>query len=116
MKNRLACFAIALFLSLSVQAASQRSDQKGPDLDSLAAQLQLDNTQVSQLSELMSKHREQMKAMRDDKQQQREKMHEIREQHREQLLIVLNYEQLYKFEQYMREHRPRRKQDKGASQ
>jgi Skp family chaperone for outer membrane proteins len=115
MKNRLACFVIALFLSLSVQAA-QRSDQKGPDLDSLAAQLQLDSTQTSQLSELMTKHREQMKAMRDDKQQEREKMHEIRDQHREELLIVLNYEQLYKFEQYMREHRPRRKQDKGVSQ
>lgn len=115
MKNRLTCFAIALFLSLSVQAA-QRSDQKGPDLDSLAAQLQLDSTQTSQLSELMNKHREQMKAMRAEKQKQREKMHAIRDQHREELLIVLSYEQLYKFEQYMREHRPRSKQDKGASQ
>lgn len=115
MKKNLACFAIALLLSLSVQAA-QRSDQKGPDLGSIAAQLQLDSTQTSQLSELMNKHREQMKAMRDDKQQQRENMHEIRDQHREELLIVLSYEQLYKFEQYMREHRPRRKQERGASQ
>jgi Skp family chaperone for outer membrane proteins len=115
MKKSLTCLAIALLLSLSVQAA-QRSDQKGLDLDSIAAQLQLDSTQTSQLSELMSKHREQMRAMRDDKQQQREKMHEIRDQHREQLLIVLSYEQMYKFEQYMRENRPHRKQEKSTSQ
>lgn len=115
MKNRLTCFVIALFLSLSVQAA-QRPEHQGPDLDSLSAQLQLDSTQVSQLSELMNKHRAQMQGMRADKRQQREKMHEIREQHREELLVVLSYEQLYQFEQYMREHRPRRKQDKGGSQ
>lgn len=106
MKSSITTIFIALFLSLSAQAA-QRADHQGPDLDSLVTELQLDSTQASQLEELMGKHHQQMQAMRKDKQQSREEMHGIREQHREELLIVLSHEQLYQFEQYMREHRPR---------
>ena len=110
MKSSITYLFIALLFSLSVQAA-QRSGHQGPDLDSLVTELQLDSTQVSQLGELMSKHREQMKTIREDKYQLREKMHDVREQHREELLIVLSHEQLYQFEQYVREHRPRRQKN-----
>ena len=113
MKSSITYLFIALFFSLSVQAA-QRSGHQAPDLDSLVAELQLDSTQASQLGELMSKHREQMKTMREDKRQLREEMHDLREQHREDLLIVLSHEQLYQFEQYMREHHPRHQKNESG--
>jgi Skp family chaperone for outer membrane proteins len=115
MKNRIAIIAIALFLSFSAQAA-QQTDHQRPDLDSLADQLQLDSTQASQLTEMVKTHHEQMQAMRGERQQMHEEMHEIREQHRQELLTVLSYEQLYQFEAYMHQFRPKRQRNKDSSQ
>ncbi len=115
MKN-IACFPILVFLvSLSVQAG-QQGESRVPDLNNLADQLQLDATQTSQLTDLVKQHRKQMQSLRDDTQQSREQMHELRDRHREELLTVLSYEQLYHFDQYMRQFHRRHKPGEQAGQ
>lgn len=99
---------ILLLVALTASTASfaeQYSDKNGPDFDALANQLQLDESSTDRLKSMMQSHRQQMETAR----QQKQKKHEMREQHRQELLTVLNYEQLYKFEQYMRQFHPRHK-------
>ena len=104
MKSKAIVLLVALTASTAL-FAEQHSDKKGPDFDALANQLQLDENSGEQLKGIMQKHRQQMETAR----QQKQKNREMREQHRQELLTVLNYEQLYQFEQYMREFRPRHK-------
>lgn len=94
----------------------QRPDQdqqrpKGPDMKALAQQLGLNEDQTARLKTILEKHRQEMQAMRqaggqrgEDAMQQR---HAQRDKHREELLTVLSYEQLYKFEKFMEQNRPR---------
>ena len=95
-----------LFASLSATAA-QDNQQNRPDIDYLVSQLELTADKTTQLKAIMSQHRQQMESMRDQKQEAREQRHTIRTQHREELLTVLSYEQLYKFDQYMHQFRPK---------
>lgn len=115
MKNLASYLIVALSLSWSVQAA-QPGDGSGPDLALLTDQLQLDSVQASQLTSLVARHRQAMQSMRGDKKQLREKMQQVREQHREDLLTVLNYEQLYQFDQYMRQFHHRHRKHKAGMQ
>ena len=95
-----------LFASQSVIGA--QNDQKNrPDIDYLVTQLELTADKTTQLKAIMSQHRQQMESMREQKQEAREQRHKIRTQHREELLTVLSYEQLYKFDQYMHQFRPK---------
>ena len=113
MKNLSRYLLVAAFLSLSVQAA-QSGDGSGPDLDLIADQLQLDSEQTSQLTNIVDKHQQTMRSMQGEKKLLRQQMHQMREQHRDELLTVLNYEQLYQFDQYMRQfHRQHGKEKQG---
>ncbi len=102
-------FVLALTLSTSL-FADQSSGERKPDFEELSSQLQLDEASSRQLKDIVESHRQQMESIR----QQKQKQHEVREQHRIELLTVLSYEQLYKFEQYMhqfhRTHRQKQKQ------
>ncbi len=113
MKNPVFLLIIMSLFSVSVQAAQQRVDT-GPGLDKVFDQLQLNAGQASQLTRLIGKHRQQMESLRVDKKQLREQMHQIREQHRAELLTVLSYQQLYEFEKFMHENRPRNKREKKS--
>ena len=95
-----------LLASQSVNAA-QNEQQNRPDIDYLVTQLDLTADKTTQLKAIMSQHRQQMESMREQKQEDREQRHKIRTQHREELLTVLSYEQLYKFDQYMHQFRPK---------
>jgi len=96
--------AFALVFSGAIYA-EQTSTEIKPDLNELASQLQLDAPKTRQLRIIMESHHQQMESAR----KQKQKIHTIREQHRVELLTVLNYEQLYKFEQFMRMHHQARK-------
>ena len=96
--------------------AAQDDAQQRPDIDYLVSQLNLDANKTTQLKAIMSEHRQQMQSMRDQKQEAREEMHEMRTQHREQLLTVLSYEQLYKFDEYMHQFRPKRSKGSDRKQ
>ncbi len=85
--------------------ADQSSSKPKPDFNELVSQLQIDESKAQQLKVIMEGHRQQMEKVRE----QRQKNRAIREQHQAELLTVLSYEQLYKFEQYMRGFHPRRK-------
>lgn len=101
-----ALFALMIVISQS-SFAIQDEHQKRLDIDSLASQLQLGEGQSQQLKTLMAEHRQQMKTLRQQNQQSREQMRNLRDQHRESLLTVLSYEQLYKFEKFIRQTHPR---------
>jgi hypothetical protein len=96
-----------LFASQSATAVND-DRQKRPDIDYLVSQLELTADKTTQLKAIMSQHRQQMESMREQKQEAHEQRHTMRTQHREELLTVLSYEQLYKFDQYMHQFRPKR--------
>jgi len=94
----------------------QRPDQdqqrpRGPDMKALAQQLGLNDDQTAKLKTILEKHRQEMQAMRQAGMQRGEEAmqqrHAQRDKHREELLTVLSYEQLYKFEKFMEQNRPR---------
>ncbi|MBE9515787.1 MAG: hypothetical protein IME93_02295 [Proteobacteria bacterium] len=100
---------------------------RGPDMQALAKELGLDESQTKKLQQIMQQHRKKMMSkrqqLRQDRQQQnqdrssrREQRRAMRKEHRKELLTVLSYEQLYKFEEYMEEHRPRRQRGSGSMQ
>ena len=89
---------LAFTVSSNLYADQPLADNK-PDFDELVTQLQLEESNVQQLKSMMENHRQQ----RETAHTQRQKNHEMREQHRAELLTVLSYEQLYKFEQYMQQ-------------
>jgi len=100
--------AIILLMALTTSTAlfaEQYSGKKGPDFEAISSELQLDSNSREQLKSIMQNHRQQKQAAR----QQKQKKREMREQHRQELLTVLSYEQLFKFEQYMRQFRQHRK-------
>ena len=106
-----------LLLLISQSAVSVQDDKRqGPDIDQLVSQLDLSTDQSTRLKAIMSEHRQQMESMREQMQEERQEMHKIRTQHREELLTVLNYEQLYKFDQYMHQFRPRRANKSNSQQ
>ena len=108
---------IAILLVVSQPLVAAQDDAKHrPDIDYLVSQLNLDANKTTQLKAIMSEHRQQMQSMRDQKQEAREEMHKMRTQHREQLLTVLSYEQLYQFDEYMHQFRPRRSKKSDQQQ
>lgn len=88
---------------------------KGPDMKALAQQLGLNEDQTARLKTIMEKHRQEMQVMhqtmREGGMQRGEaamqQRHAQRDKHRQELLTVLSYEQLYKFEKFMEQNRPR---------
>ncbi|MDH4134211.1 MAG: periplasmic heavy metal sensor [Gammaproteobacteria bacterium] len=87
----------------------------GPDMKALAKELGLSEDQTARLKTIMEQHRAEMQAMHQSMRQtgmQRgqefmQQRRAQRDKHREQLLTVLNHEQLYKFEKFMEQNRPR---------
>ena len=92
---------------------------KGPDMKALAEQLGLSDDQAARLKTIMEKQRQTMHAMHQAGQQQGEaamqQRHAQRDKFREELLTVLSYEQLYKFEKFMEQNRPRAGSSGGGS-
>jgi uncharacterized protein (DUF3084 family) len=115
MKASTLLLSILLIASKSLMAALYNK-QTRPDIDYLVSQLELDSHKSDRLKAIMAEHRQQMESMRDQKQQAREERHEMRTQHREELLTVLSYEQLYKFEEYMHQFRPKRSKNSDQPQ
>ena len=105
-----------LLIASQSSIAAQDNKQKRPDIDYLVSQLELDANKSTRLKAIMDGHRQQMESMRDQKQQAREEMHKMRTQHREELLTVLSYEQLYKFDEYMHQFRPKRSKNPDQPQ
>ena len=110
MKSTILLAVLALSLSSPV-FSDQGNPRPAPDYDKLAAELQLDDASKEQLVGIMESHRAQKQVLRE----QRKNRSDMREQHQEELLAVLDYEQLYKFEKYMRQnhgrghHKPHKK-------
>jgi len=115
MKAKNLLIAILLVVSQPLVAAQDDAKQR-PDIDYLVSQLNLDANKTTQLKAIMSQHRQQMESMREQKHEAREEMHKMRTQHREQLLTVLSYEQLYKFDEYMHQFRHRRSKKSNQQQ
>ena len=91
--------------------------QQGQRMAELTRELGLTAEQSAKLKAILEKQRQELQAMRASEQQSRqerlEKGRAMRNKRREELLTVLNHEQLYKFEQYMEQHRPRMRPNAG---
>ena len=102
MKSTVLLAILALSFSAPV-LSDQGNSRSAPDYNKIAAELQLDEASKEKLIGIIESHRLQRQELRG----KRKKMGNLREQHREELLTVLDYEQLYKFEKYMHQQRGR---------
>ncbi|MFT5504569.1 MAG: hypothetical protein ACI845_003820 [Gammaproteobacteria bacterium] len=103
---------IALFVFATSAYATQHKAPPMPDLSPVFEQMSLDSDQAEKLTTLVKAHHQQMRAQHNEKSELREAMRSIREAHRDELLSVLSYEQLYQFEQYMRQFKRGHKNEK----
>ena len=110
------CFLFILFIVLVSMSISARAAKPGqpsmPDLQEIINELSLDPYQAEQLSQLVKEHHQQMRVTQAEKHELRENTRAMRISHREELLSVLTHEQLYQFESYMHQNRPKRKMNK----
>ena len=92
-------------------AGQDQQRPRGPDMRALAEQLGLNKDQATKLKTILEKQRQEMQSMRQAGMQRGEaamqQRHAQRDKLREELLTVLSYEQLYKFEKFMEQNRPR---------
>ncbi len=103
-------FLIPALLACLPAFANQGMDKGPPDLTAVISQMQLNPEQATRLTEMVRQHHEEMQVDRRDKQEFHQKMRSKREQHRYDLLTVLSYEQLFQFDRYMRDQRPRHRE------
>jgi len=101
---------LALVLSFSAQAAQNHK----PDLGAIVEQLKLDPDQLSPLTSMMEKHHLEMVALHQAGQKTRQQMNALREKHQEELLSILDYEQLYRFNKYMHQRHREDRHDRPA--
>ncbi len=92
-------------------AGQDQQRPRGPDMKALAEQLGLNKDQVAKLKTILEKQRQEMQSMHQAGMQRggagMQQRHAQRDKFREELLTVLSYEQLYKFERFMEQNRPR---------
>ena len=113
--KKLALLASLIIIIISQASfANQPEGGKRPDMAELATQLQLEASQAKQLEKIMHNHHQSMKPLRQRKKQDRKIRQSLRDQHREQLLTILDHQQLYQLETYMREFRPQGKSHKKS--
>lgn len=98
---------VFLLLTSTAVSAMQDEQRTKPDIDILITQLQLNETQATDLKNLMLNHRMKMHEVHKAKKEHRNNMRAMHETHKEELLDILNYEQMYKFHEYMRQFHPR---------
>jgi hypothetical protein len=111
MKFKLPLIIALLVFGITAHAAQGKA-RVIPDLNPVIEQMGLDSIQTEKLNEMVKAHHQQMQAQHKEKGELRDQMHSIREAHRNELLSVLSYEQLYEFEQYMRQFKRSRKTQK----
>ena len=101
--------AISFVLVFGLFTFSAQADNKNrSDIEPLITQLSLDQTKTQKLKDLMQQHHLEMGRLRDQSKINHQAKRDMRVSHREQLLTVLNYKQLYQFDEYMRQNHPRR--------
>ncbi len=98
--------SLLLLITSNSVFAMQNDARAKPDIDTLTATLQLNETQAIELKNLMRQHRQQMEILRDNSRTIRTQMKTKRDAHRENLLNILGYEQFYKFDNYMHQFHP----------
>ncbi|MCP3673804.1 MAG: hypothetical protein GY829_04955 [Gammaproteobacteria bacterium] len=95
-------------LLLSAFAVNAESPNKPPRLDfeELVSQLNIDQNQAAELREIMEKHRINREQNREQNRESRRQMHEA---NKEEIAAILTAEQMEIFDEYMKEHRPKKK-------
>ena len=96
-----------LVLILGSSAAFAEEQRPFPDFDIIISQLDINEEKAQKLRAMMEQHRIEMDKRHEQKRQEHEQNRFERDQHREELYNLIGAENMYKFDNYMKQFRPK---------
>jgi len=96
-----------LVLMLGSSAAFAEEQRPRPDFDNIISQLDISEEKAQQLKAIMEEHRVAMEKRHEEKRAEHDKNRAEKQQHREALYNLIGAENMYKFDNYMRQFAPK---------
>lgn len=96
-----------LVLILGTSVAIAEDQRPRPDLDTIISQLDITEEKAQKLRTMLEEHRAEKENLREERRTEHEKKRAEREQHRATLYELIGAENLYKFDNYMRQFGPK---------